>query len=177
MLGSIALLVAAQAVTDPGAVKARQTAYARIATAEAVARDPELLRAIKAKNQAGESGVEIQNKDRQWQANPRYPLRQELTNNACASRLKKLVGTDAIVVEAFLMDARGALVCATRETSDYWQGDEAKWTKTYRDGKQVFVDDPALDLSSNTYAAQLSLLVSEGETKIGALTLTLKVPR
>lgn len=176
MLGPIALLLAAQASAQPGAVKARETAYARIATAETIASDAELLGAIKARNKAGESDAEIHKKDKEWQANPRYPLRKELTGNACAARLGKLVAADTIIVEAFLMDAKGALVCATRETSDYWQGDEAKWTKTYQDGRKVFVDEPALDASANAYAVQLSLLVGEGGTKLGALTLTLKVP-
>jgi hypothetical protein len=83
------ILLLAQTSADPGAVKARETAYARVAIADAIAADAELLRAIKAKNQAGET-------------------------------------------DADLMDAKGALVCASRETSDYWQGDEAKCAKTYR---------------------------------------------
>ena len=59
-----------------------------------------------------------------------------------------MVKDDSFVVEAFLMDARGALVCATRETTDYYQGDEPKWEHTYQEGRRVFVDEPALDASS-----------------------------
>jgi hypothetical protein len=91
--------------------------------------------------------------------------------------LRKLVQDDKLVVEAFLMDSRGGIVCSTVETSDYWQGDEAKWLKTYRDGAPVFVDEPALDASTGTFAMQLSRLVSDARGKVGALTLTLKVPR
>ena len=171
------LLTLAQVSADPGALKARETAYARINLADKVTADADLVRAIKAKNAAGETDADIQKKDREWQANPRHPLRKELVQNACAARLTLLVKEDPIVVEAFLMDAKGALVCATHETSDYWQGDEAKWQKTFRDGKKVFVDDPALDASTGTYAVQLSALVSDAGAKIGALTLTLKVPR
>jgi len=177
MIGLLAVLVLAQTASDLGEAKARETAKTRLVLAEAVAKDAELVRAIKAKNQAGESDAEIQQKDKAWQASPRYPLRKELAANACAMRLKKLVGSDAIVVEAFLMDAQGALVCTTRETSDYWQGDEDKWLKTYQDGLHVFLDHPALDVSSNAYGIQLSMLISEGAAKLGALTLTLKVPR
>jgi hypothetical protein len=66
-------------------------------------------------------------------------------------------------------------VCVSRETSDYWQGDEDKWKKTFVEGKAVFVDEPAFDQSSATYAVQLSVPVSEQNRRIGALTLTLKV--
>jgi hypothetical protein len=177
MLAGVALLIVAQAASDLGAAKARETAAARLAIAETIAKDPELLREIKAKNQSGESDAEIQKKDKLWQASPRYPLRKQLTSNACAARLKRIVASDPVIVEAFLMDAKGALVCASRETSDYWQGDEDKWLKTYKDGQRVFVDHPALDVSTNAYGVQLSMLISDGSAKVGALTLTLKVPR
>jgi len=79
------------------------------------------------------------------------------------------------VVEAILMDEKGANVCVSRETSDYWQGDEDKWQKPFVEGKVAFVDEPAFDASSATYAIQLSVPVSEGTHRLGALTLTLKV--
>jgi len=171
------ILTLAQVSADPGAVKARETAYARISLAEKIAADSDLIRAIKAKNAAAETDADIQRKDKEWQGNARHPLRKDLIQNVCAARMKTLLSSDAIIVEAFLMDAKGALVCATHETSDYWQGDEAKWQKTFHEGKKVFLDDPALDASTGLYAVQLSALVSDAGVKIGALTLTLKVPR
>lgn len=171
------LIVLSQVSADPGAVKARETAYARVALAQQIAADPDLLGAIEAKNASGESDAAIQKKDREWQANPRYPLRAQLVSGRCADTLRKHVAGDAIVVEAFLMDAKGALVCSTHETTDYWQGDEAKWQKTFQANKPVFVDDPALDASTSVYAVQLSALIRRGDHKIGALTLTLKIPR
>ena len=173
----LALALLAQASGDLGAAKAREAVKARVPLAQAIAADPELLKAVQAKNSSGESDADILKKDKEWQANQRYPLRQELTSNACAERLKKLLAGETIVVEAFLMDNKGALVCASRETSDYWQGDEAKWQNTYADDKPVFIDHPALDVSSNAFGVQLSVLVKEGGAKAGALTLTLKVPR
>ena len=177
MIAALVLALLAQASGDLGAAKARETATARVPVAQAIAADPELAKAIQAKNQAGESDADVLKKDKEWQANPRYPLRQELTSNACAARLKKLLAGEPIVVEAFLMDNKGALVCATRETSDYWQGDEAKWQSTYADGKPVFIDQPALDISTNSFGVQLSVIVKDGGKTAGALTLTLKVPR
>jgi hypothetical protein len=174
---SLLLLFLVQASADPGAIRARETAYARVTTAQRIAADPELQKAVEARNAAGESAVEIRRKDKEWQANPKHPLRTQLRTGACADRLRQQVAADAIVVEAFLMDDKGALVCATHETSDYWQGDEAKWQRTFGEGKEVFVDEPALDESSGVYAVQLSALVRAGKRRLGALTLTLKVPR
>ena len=159
------------------AVQARETAYARMPLADKIGTDPELIKAIVAKNKVEESAAEIHRIDEAWMHNPRYPLRKTLTSGPCADRLRKLVGDDKLVVEAFLMDERGGLVCATVETSDYWQGDEAKWQKTYRDGMPVFVDEPALDASTGAFAVQLSRIVNDARgAKVGALTLTLKIP-
>jgi hypothetical protein len=161
----------------PAALQARETAYARMPLIDRIAADAELLKAIVAKNLVIESPGEIRRIDDDWRSNLRYPLRKSLTSGACAERLRKLVQDDKLVVEAFLMDERGGLVCGSVETSDYWQGDEPKWQKTYRDGGQVFVDEPALDPSTGAFAVQLSRIVSERGRKVGAVTLTLKIPR
>ena len=171
-----AALALAQSGT-PAAVQARETAYARMPLVDRIAADPELLKAIVAKNLAIESPADIRRMDDEWRKNPRYALRKSLTTGACADRLRRLVQDDKLVVEAFLMDERGGLVCSTVETSDYWQGDEPKWQRTYRDGAQVFVDEPAMDPSTGTFAVQVSRIVTEGKKKVGALTVTLKVPR
>jgi len=174
--GLVVWLVFAQSAALT-ALQARETAYARMPLADRIAADPALLKAILAKNAVLESPGEIKRIDDDWRSNLHYPLRKKLTSGPCADRLRTLVQDDKLVVEAFLMDERGGLVCATVETSDYWQGDEPKWQKTYRDGAQVFVDEPALDPSTGTFAVQLSRIVNEGHRKVGALTMTLKVPR
>ena len=164
------------ALSDDSA-SARATAYARVPLAQKIAADPALQRTIVARNKTIEAPEEIRRRDEEWIKNPRYALRKQLTQDDCATRLKALVKDDPFVVEAFLMDERGGLVCSTVETQDYWQGDEAKWQKTYGEGKAVFLDEPALDTNTETFAVQLSVVVSQASQKIGALTLTLKVPR
>ena len=161
----------------PAGLKARETAFARVPLADRIGGDPDLVKAIVAKNTAVESPADIRRLDEDWQGNPASPLRKSLTSGPCAERLRKLIQDDKLVVEAFLMDERGGLVCSTVVTSDYWQGDEAKWQKTYRDGAAIFVDEPALDASTGAFAVQMSRLVSDHGGKVGALTMTLKIPR
>ena len=157
------------------AASVRETALARISRAQALAADPQILKALREKNASKESMEEIQRKDKQWVESAQYPLRKALSDGPCARRLRELTRDDAIIVEAILMDAQGANVCVSRETSDYWQGDEAKFQKTFGADKDVFVDEPALDVSTGTYAIQLSVLVRDGGTRAGALTLSLRV--
>jgi hypothetical protein len=161
----------------PGGAAVAQIAGPRLELARRIAVDPEILGALLNRNRTPESADAIQREDQEWQRNKDYPLRKELTHNGCALQLKKLVQPDTAVVEAFVMDAQGGLVCSTVETSDYWQGDEAKWQRTYGEGKESFMDEPALDASTGKYAIQLSSLIADKGTKVGALTLTLKVSR
>jgi hypothetical protein len=169
------LLCAPAALFGQGAASVKQTALARVTLAQQMAADPVILQAVAAKNAEGESQQAITARDREWTANPAFALRRTLTGNACARRLRELIAADALVVEAILMDERGANVCVSRETSDYFQGDEDKWKKPFVEGRPVFVDEPAFDQSSGTYAVQMSVPVAEGGKRIGALTLTLRV--
>ncbi len=172
----VTTLVVLWLVQPASATRVREIAYARAPLAERMASDPQLVAAVASKNGSGETADDVQRKDREWTSNPKALLRGELTQSACADRLRGLVKDDPFVVEAFLTDAHGALVCASRETSDYWQGDETKWQRTYGEGKRLFVDEAAQDVSTGVFAIQLSVLVSSGPDKAGALTLTLKIP-
>ena len=158
-----------------GNASVKQMATMRVKLAQQIATDPALKKAVAAKNAEGESKQSIEHRDLEWTKNPAYPLRKTLTSSPCAQRLRELIATDPLVVEAILMDERGANVCISRETTDYWQGDEDKWREPFVEGRPAFVDEPAFDASTATYAVQLSVPVSEGPKRIGALTLTLKV--
>jgi hypothetical protein len=177
MIIEVLALVLAGAQPAGSAAGTAQVTGPRLELARRIAADPGILEAVAARNRSPESQDAIAKSDQEWQRNKDFPMRRELTSNACATQLRKLVAPDPAVVEAFVMDARGSLVCSTVETSDYWQGDEAKWQRTYAQGRESFVDEPALDANTGTYAIQLSALVSDKGRKQGALTLTLKVPR
>ena len=77
-------------------------------------------------------------------------------------------------METAFQVSRG-LVSSTRSSPPNWQGDEAKWQRTFEDGKAFFVDEPAVDESSGSYAIQLSVPVRPDSDPIGALTLTLRL--
>jgi len=171
---SLGLWLLVQSAT--GSSKVREIAGARVPLAERIAADAEFQAAVAAKNASGETADQVLRKDKEWTAGGRPELRRAVTEGACADHLREMVKGDSFVVEAFLMDAQGALVCATGETTDYYQGDETKWERTYQEGRRVFVGEPALDASSGTYAIQLSVLVSANGAKAGALTLTLRIP-
>jgi len=169
---AIAVTLASQ---DASTQMVRNTAYARVETARGMAADPALETAVERKNAAGESKATILEIDASWIAGGQAALKAELTGSRCADRLRELIAGDALIVEAILMDRQGALVCASGPTSDYYQGDEPKWQKPVAEGKPVFVDEPAYDESSDTYAIQLSVPMPGAAGPSGALTLTLRL--
>jgi hypothetical protein len=173
----VAAATAATVGRGQGTEGARQAAYARVTLARTLATDPELVKAVNAKNAEAESAEAIRRKDREWSSPAGAALRKALTQGPCAQRLREAVKDDPLVAEVILMDARGASVCLSRETTDYWQGDEPKWQKTFVEGREVLVEEPAEDASSGVFAVQLSVPVVDRGRRIGALCLTLKVHR
>jgi len=78
-----------------------------------------------------------------------------------------------LISEIFVMDNRGLNVGQSGLTSDYWQGDESKWQKTFNVGPDaVHVSDVEFDESSQTYSAQVSMSITDPDTNtvIGAAT-------
>jgi hypothetical protein len=74
------------------------------------------------------------------------------------------------------MDNQGANVCMTDKTSDYWQGDEAKFKNSYNGGKgSIFVDDVEFDDSAQMYVSQVSVPVIDDGKVIGAITFGVDV--
>jgi len=171
------LLALAMATPSLAQSNLRELAAARIPLVRAISGDPVVMAALRAKNANGESFQDIRRKDAEWSQNPQAALRKELTTSTCAARLRELTKNDPTVVEVILMDRNGANVCISRETSDYWQGDEEKFQKPYQEGHDIFMGEAAFDQSSGVYALQLSALVWDGDAKAGALTLSLRVKR
>ena len=157
--------------------RVKQTAYARARSAAVIASDAAVREAVVASDATPETPEQVRRRDSAWMANRNDPLRQAIVQAPCSARLRELVKDDPIVVEAFVMNDRGTLVCSVAETSDYWQGDEAKWQRTFLEGKDPFVEEPAFDASTGKYAIQISVPVAGEGKRIGAVTLTLKLNR
>lgn len=86
--------------------------------------------------------------------------------------------TGDLVTEVFVMDSRGLTVGANAPTSDYMQGDEAKWTRTFEVGPEaVHVGDLEFDPSTETYQAQYSATIVDPATgdPIGAITVGMRI--
>ncbi|GAB4349715.1 MAG: hypothetical protein Kow006_11740 [Gammaproteobacteria bacterium] len=150
---------------------------ALVPTLEAWGNNATLVAAVKAQNAQGMSLDTIKKRDEEWRsATGVTPFMQELLNNAAAKELKKLEQSKPYFVELFLMDNQGANVAMTNKTSDYWQGDEAKFTESFKGGNGgVHVSEVEFDSSVQAYLVQVSVPVMEGGKAIGAITIGVNV--
>jgi len=119
----------------------------------------------------------INERDKKWQATSGMDdFMKGLMGNAGAKRLSQIEKEHRVIVESFLMDNKGANVAMTNKTSDYWQGDEAKFQKSFNGGKgAVFVDKAKFDKSAQAYVVQISVPVMSNGSAIGAITYGVNV--
>ncbi|MGF0540540.1 hypothetical protein ACQQ2Q_21290 [Agrobacterium sp. ES01] len=141
--------------------------------------DPVIIDAIKAQNaeHAGLGEGDIDALDKTWRAGvdggDTSLIDKVLANPVSEFLRAKQAESDGAIAEVFVMDDKGLNVGQSDITSDYWQGDEAKFQKSFGAGKDViFVDEIEKDESSQTLQSQASVTISdEAGTPIGAVTV------
>jgi hypothetical protein len=97
-------------------------------------------------------------------------------DSECGQYLTEIQNSAPYFAEIFVMDNQGANVAMTDKTSDYWQGDEAKFKKSFNGGSgEVFVDDVEFDDSTQAYLVQVSVPVKDDGRVIGAITFGIEL--
>ncbi|MCB2181783.1 MAG: hypothetical protein KQH63_07150 [Desulfobulbaceae bacterium] len=141
--------------------------------------DPVIVKAVKAENAKGKSLKQIQELDDKWKNTPGISdFMNVFLENDCAKHLRVIQNSTPYYAEIFVMDNQGANVCQTDKTSDYWQGDEAKFKNSYANGSgKIFVDEVEFDDSSQAYLVQVSVPVQDGGKTIGAISFGIDVDR
>lgn len=141
--------------------------------------DAVIVQAVKAENAKGKTLEQIKATDKTWQETAGVAdYMQALMDSECGKYLRKLQRSAPYFAEIFAMDHQGANVCMTDKTSDYWQGDEAKFKESYKGGTgAVHISNVKFDDSTQAYLVQVSVPVKDGNTVIGALTNGVDVDR
>ena len=141
--------------------------------------DPVIVAAVKAENAKGKTLAKIKEMDKKWRATPgEADFMKALIESECGKHLRKMQESAPFYAEIFVMDNQGANVAMTDKTSDYWQGDEAKFKKSYNGGAGfVFADEVEFDDSTQAYLVQVSVPVKDGDKVIGAITFGIDVDK
>ncbi len=141
--------------------------------------DPVVIAAIKAQNEknAGLSQADVDALDQTWRAEVESadkPMIDAVLGNELSKFLQqKQAEAEGTIAEVFVMDAKGLNVGQSDVTSDYWQGDEDKFSKSFGAGKDaLFVDAAEKDESTQALQSQASVTISdESGAPIGAITI------
>lgn len=164
-------LVVAQTEIDKNEIQ--ELLRTKMRTVQHMALNPALIQAVRQQNVEALDMNNIKQRDTDWKATKALtPFKRSLQENHAGKMLKRYVVRNPSLNEAFLTDNKGANVAAFPATSDYWQGDEEKWTESFNEGSgQLFLGPVERDESTNTYAVQVSApLFHQGET-IGVLVV------
>ena len=146
--------------------------------------NPMLVEAIRAQNAktAGMSEDDVVALDQKWRAevgSSPAPTIDSVLDTPASEALRGAVNDGAgVFTEIFVMDAVGLNVASSDVTSDYWQGDEAKWQETFAKGPgAMHFGEIELDESTQTYQSQVSVAITDPETNavIGAATFGVNV--
>lgn len=149
-----------------------------------LANNPAIVAAIQARNTetGGMSEEAIIALDKKWRAEvgaSDTPTISPVLGGDVAEILRSIRDeSEGLFTEIFVMDMVGLNVAASDTTSDYWQGDEAKWQQTYgTGGGAVHISEVELDESTQSYQSQISVAIMDPETNapIGAATFGVNV--
>jgi hypothetical protein len=151
-----------------------------------IAASAEVIAAVQAQNDATASydQAKVDALDKTWRAETKSgdkPMIEGVLSNDLSRYLAgQQKGSVGLFTEIFVMDAKGLNVGQSAATSDYWQGDEAKWKETFLKGADaVHVGELEQDDSTQQLQSQVSVSVvdpASGET-IGAVTFGVNVGR
>ncbi|ETW13264.1 hypothetical protein ATO8_08631 [Roseivivax marinus] len=147
------------------------------------AADPVISRALATANRrhADLTQAEIDDLDAAWQAEigaAETPVIDAVTESEASAILREAVAdASGRITEIILMDTRGLNVAISSVTSDYWQGDEAKFLKTVPAGPDaVHQSEIEFDESMQIYHVQVSVpVLGAAGDPVGAVTVGLDV--
>jgi hypothetical protein len=144
-----------------------------------IAQNPVLVAAIVAQNQAsaGYDQAKIDTLDQQWRAEvdaASKPLIDATLGNEASKYLSEVQAASAgLFTEIFATDAAGLNAAQSTVTSDYWQGDEDKFTLSFGAGADaVALGEVEQDESTQTFQSQVSITITDPATgaPIGSIT-------
>jgi hypothetical protein len=104
--------------------------------------------------------------DEQWRKEheeKRQPLIARVMASPASTYLRSVqAGTLGLIAEIMVFDRRGLNVAQGAVTSDYWQGDEDKWSRTVPVGPDaVLVDEPEWDPEFAIWRVQVDFSIAD----------------
>lgn len=150
---------------------------------KALANKPEVIEAIKASNARQLGKERIMELDEKWiKLKGRLPEADQIMNSKVSALLTAAMNKQSYFKEAILTGNQGETVAMNMVTTDYWQGDEEKFTAIFDTNLPSRKPDSHIsrarwDDSTKAMIAQVSVPVYDGDYMIGTLTVGVDLKR
>jgi len=150
---------------------------------KALANKPEVIEAIKASNARQLGKERIMELDERWiKLKGRLPEADQIMNSKVSALLTAAMNKQSYFKEAILTGNQGETVAMNMVTTDYWQGDEEKFTAIFDTNLPSRKPDSHIsrarwDDSTKAMIAQVSVPVYDGDYMIGTLTVGVDLKR
>ncbi|MBH0046558.1 cache domain-containing protein [Pseudoalteromonas sp. NZS11_1] len=143
---------------------------------------PSLVEQVQISNESPLSESEIKRLDQLWikeSKQVKHPDGLAMLNLPLSKVFKKWQSQfKGVVTELILTDNQGKNIAISKLTSDYWQGDENKFTKTFKQSKYFNFDSVTYDASTHHFQVQLSFpVLDDNNSHIGVLILGVDVEK
>lgn len=158
-------------------------AGALIKEIQRIAQMPEVISATKNSNAKQLSTTQILELDARWiKLKGKLPEAEAIRASDTSQLLTIEVDKHNYFTEAILTGNQGETVAMNITTTDYWQGDEEKFTAIFDSNLPSRKPDHHIsrarwDESSTTMISQVSVAVYEGDKMIGTLTIGVDLKR
>jgi hypothetical protein len=143
---------------------------------------PVVLLTLEASNEryANLEQARIDALDKQWRAEREVedqPLITAVLSSPLSSYLTRIQSDSQGLFSAiFVMDAVGLNAGQSAITSDFWQGDEAKWQQTFLVAPDaVFIDEVEINEDTGTEIRQLNMSIAQDGRVVGAITVDVNI--
>ena len=150
---------------------------------KSIAAKPEVIEAVKASNARQLSKERVLELDEKWiKLKGRLPEADQIKNSKASALLATKMNMQNYFKEAILIGNQGETVAMNIVTTDYWQGDEEKFTAVFDTNLPSRKPDSHIsrarwDDSTKAMIAQVSVPVYDGDHMIGTLTVGVDLKR
>ena len=140
-----------------------------------LAKEPIIVKSIENQNTHTQSydAKKIKNLDARWRENDALLIDESMKSDLSLWLGEYMQKSGGAILEIIVMDGIGLNVGQSDKTSDYWQGDEDKFIKSYNKGRgATYIGDLDFDESTGAIQIMTAIPVSNGKGKvIGAIAV------
>lgn len=150
---------------------------------QSIARQAEVVDAVKAGNSNPPGKMEILALDERWiRSKGQIPEARQILSSRASQFLSEVMKSKSYFKEAILTGNQGETIAMNQVTTDYWQGDEEKFTEIFDSNlpsrkPDSYISRARWDESVQSMISQVSVPVYDGHIMVGTLTVGIDLKR